>query len=262
MDPTSERFLALARSSPWRWRTLRLHVVRGWPRAPFRALVRRPDGLRAEALDGTLLHAERQDRPRPVRLTSTGSSHDVVRPWAHDTAPILGDDGLVRRRPSGQAAQYDDPMFRDYRWVAMLDPVELADGYGRWRAEPEPHPVAVDTVRAVDHHEREAWEALVRPTASYDPRCPCCPLLFSAESDAGDVAAGGAAPAVQTGDVRYPDAHRVRLDIGTGVCVRTEEVGGSRPGWGHDVAIEAVDEYMPNDLFPRRRRGLLERLRG
>ena len=53
----------------------------------------------------------------------------------------------------------------------------------------------------------------------------------------------------------YPDAFRVRLDVGTGVCVRTEQIGGLTPGAGHDVRIEAVDEPMPDDLFPRVRHG-------
>jgi hypothetical protein len=131
MEPTPERFVALTRSSPWRWRTLRFRVLRGWDRAPFRALVRRPNGLRVEALDGSLLTAERQSaEPAPAvhvdgQARGAGASL-VVRDHAD-----LGEDGLVRRRPTEHEAEYDDPMLRDYRWVAMLDPVELADGHGR-----------------------------------------------------------------------------------------------------------------------------------
>ncbi len=53
----------------------------------------------------------------------------------------------------------------------------------------------------------------------------------------------------------YPDAYRVRLDVGTVVRVFTEEIGGLTPGAGHDLRIEAVDEPMDYDLFvvPRRR---------
>jgi hypothetical protein len=261
MDATPQRFVALARSSPWRWRTLRMHVLHGWDRAPFRALVRRPDGLRVETLEGTLVRAERQAPNRPVRFGPGGMGEEVIRPWAYETAPALGDDGLVRRRPSEHQAQYDDPMLQDYRWVAMLDPVELADGHGRWRGEPEPDPVVVDVVRAVDHHGREAWEATVRPTPAYDPRCPCCPLLFSAESAALDAAAGGSSAPAATEEIRYPDSHRIRLDVATGVCVGSEEVGGSRPGWGHEVAIEAVDEPVPDALFVTQRRAPFQRFR-
>lgn len=244
MDPTAQRFVALARSSPWRWSTLRLRVLRGWGQPPFRVLVRRPDGLRVEALDGTLIRAECQERSRPRYLTSQGRGGDLVRPWSFETVPTFDEDGFVRRRPSEHEAQYDDPMLQDYRWVAMLDPVELADGRGRWLPDPEPDPVTVDSVKAIDHRGRAAWAALLRPSPSYDPRCSSCALLFSAESEACTA-----------------DAHRITLDVGTGVCVESEEIGGSRPGWGHEVAIEAIDEPMPDRLFSPRHGGLFERLR-
>ena len=60
--PTDQdEFCALSRSSPWRWDTLRF--VLSWPapadaapRRPVRAWVRRPDGLRVEALDISKYH--------------------------------------------------------------------------------------------------------------------------------------------------------------------------------------------------------------
>jgi hypothetical protein len=48
----------------------------------------------------------------------------------------------------------------------------------------------------------------------------------------------------------YPDAHRVRLDVATGVCVANEQFGGTRAGTGHDITIEAVGEPMSDELFP------------
>jgi hypothetical protein len=57
----------------------------------------------------------------------------------------------------------------------------------------------------------------------------------------------------------YPEAYRVRLDVGTGVCVSTEEIGGLTPGRGHDLRIEAVDEPMDDALFARPPRGLFRR---
>ncbi len=47
----------------------------------------------------------------------------------------------------------------------------------------------------------------------------------------------------------YPDADRVRLDTSTGICVLTEAIGGSTPGSGHELRIEAVDTPMPDNLF-------------
>jgi hypothetical protein len=49
----------------------------------------------------------------------------------------------------------------------------------------------------------------------------------------------------------YATAHRVRLDLGTGICVLTEELGGSHAGAGHDLRLESVDEPLPDALFRR-----------
>jgi hypothetical protein len=146
---------------------------------------------------------------------------------------------------------YDAPMYQDYRWVAMLDPVELADGRDPDDGIPVTPSLVVDSVAEVEHAGRPAWEAVVRTTPVYTPRCGCCPLLRSREVDLleyrdypGHVLA------------TYPDAYRVRLDVGTGVCVFTQEIGGLTPGQGHDLLIEAVDEQMDDALFVEPRRGL------
>ena len=77
-----------------------------------------------------------------------------------------------------------------------------------------------------------------------------------------DCEASGSPEPAHGPDFRYADAHRVRLDVQTGVCVLTEEIGGSEAGSGHEVLIEAVDEPMPDTLFAggsRRRRQWLRR---
>ena len=153
---------------------------------------------------------------------------------------------------------YDDPFFQNYSWIAMLDPVELADGAGRWTDRPEPHPLDIDALAEVDHQGRAAWEAVVRPRPSYDPRCSCCALLFSRKVCRSLFEEGDPNNPELDPTFRFPDAHRVRLDAETGVCVLIEQVGGSRPGAGHDLCIEAVDEPMGDELFvalhrPRRR---------
>jgi hypothetical protein len=125
-------------------------------------------------------------------------------------------------------------MWQDYRWVAALDPYELADG-----VDDEPG-VAVHDLRAVTHHGRPAWEAVLVPTAAYEPRCGCCPLLRSRESDLLE-----GLPLLP----EYAEAHRVRLDVETGVCVLTTEVGGPSPGAGHDTVLLGVDEPAPDTLF-------------
>ena len=114
---------------------------------------------------------------------------------------------------------YDAPMFEDYRWVAMLDPVELADGIDR-DTELTVAPLVVEAVTEVEHGGRPAWEAVVATTPAYEPRCGCCPLLRTRYIDL-----------LEYRDYPeyvlpvYPEAYRVRLDVETGVCVFTDEIG-------------------------------------
>jgi hypothetical protein len=230
--PSADAFAALARSSPWRWSTLRFTERRGGPnaRAEIRAWLRRPDLLRVETAAGTLVQVVREQRQRGPR--------DGLR-------PILRADGLVDLRPDPPSFDaFDAPMFQDYFWIAMLDPVELADG-GDGGGRESGTALDVGEVTEVDHFGRPAWEAVVRPTEDYEPRCGCCPLLRSRRiallEYAGTDRVGPPAD--------FPEVFRVRLDVGTGVCVLTEEIGGSSPGAGHQVRIEAVDEPMDDALF-------------
>lgn len=107
--------------------------------------------------------------------------------------------------------------------------------------------MAIDELVAVDHHGRPAWQASLRPTGGYLPRCGCCALLLSAISD-GRQAPGSRAADSDPG-LRYPEAHRVRLDVGTGTCVLIEQLGGSRAGTRAEFTIEAVDGAMDDALF-------------
>lgn len=242
MDPTIERFRALARSSPWRWSTLR-YVQQQDPSGdggePVQVFIRRPKLARIERLDGTLLQVLRDEPQTATPLSRDGSASPVVVPGVSDAMVDLDADGLVTRRPERWRHDTDAAMIGNYYDVAMLDPLELADG-----SDGGPG-TSVEALRSVDHHGREAWEAVLRPTAAYDPRCSCCALLLSQliEDDGFDLRA-------EDPDLTYPDANRVRLDVVTGVCVANEQLGGSRAGTGHDIVIEAVDEPMDDGLFP------------
>jgi hypothetical protein len=246
MELTEERFRALARSSPWRWSSLRFVRTRRHGRerrdADVRAWLRRPDGLRVEDLDGHLLQIEMGSAPRTVGLLTPEGGRELPLRRPSSVAPVFGADGLVRKRPSAWDLDYDDPMFQDYAWVAMLDPVEFADG-----DDGRPG-TTLEGLRTVEHHGREAWEAIVRPTSSYAPRCSCCALLLSEVSDRRLAEEGG--PGQET-SFAFADAYLVRLDVGTGVCVHVEQLGGDRAGWTDDVRIEQVDEPMPDALFTR-----------
>jgi hypothetical protein len=242
MEPTIERFRALARSSPWRWSTLRYTEQQpDWrpDDRPVRVLIRRPKLARVERLDGTLLRVLREEPQTVTPLSRYGNLQPIELPGVSDAVVDLDADGLVRRRPDRWDLDTDAAMFGNYYNVALLDPLELADG-----RDGAPG-TTIDELRLIEHHGREAWEAILRPTAAYDPRCPCCSLLLSEliEDDGTDLRA-------EDPDFAYPDAHRVRLDVGTGVCVANEALDGTRAGIGHDIAIEAVDEPMDDELFP------------
>jgi hypothetical protein len=243
MEPSTERFRALARSSPWRWSTLRYLQAEdpsGCDEGPVRVLIRRPKLARLERLDGTLLRVVRDEQQTFTPLSRGGNATPVELPGVSDAVVDLDADGFVRRRPVGlDAPDTDTAMVGNYYDVAMLDPVELADGHDGGPG------TTIEDVRVVDHHGRETLEAILHPTAVYDPRCPCCSLLLSPLVED----AGFGLRADDPGFV-YPDAHRVRLDVGTGVCVANEQLGGSLAGTGHDITIEAVDEPMSDELFP------------
>lgn len=183
---------------------------------PVRVRVARPDLVRVERLDGTVVHEQRQGSVGGggAVLTSDGRHVPYVAPLP--PAPDLDDDGLVTtaRRPWTEGPEV--PMWRDYRFVAVLDPYELSDG------------VDVLELAEVEHGGRPAWEALLLPTPGYQPRCACCSLMQTRDTDLME----GMDPLPA-----YADAHRVRLDVGTGVCVRTREVGGPWDGQGHDLVL-------------------------
>ncbi len=214
-----ETFRALARSSPWRWRSLELtRTLAGdsiLADRSVRAWIDRPGRMRVVDHEG-IEHLVDETAAVPA---------DMAVPLAPDApAPVRRPDGLVAERPSSVYVAYDDPMYENYLWVAMLDPVELSGG------------VDVLAVREAVRDGRPTLEATVRPNAGYDPRCTCCALLF------GEVAAGllRAEGGPEPKERAYADEFAVALDVETGICVRLREVGGDDDGAGFDVRIAAV----------------------
>ena len=219
MDPTPERFRRLARSAPYRWRSLLIDGT--WrPRVPaVRLRVERPDRIVVERADGSVVEELRHGGLGTGAVLTSDGRH---LPWTPPAEPVpeLDADGLVvsERQPWNDGP--DVPMWQDYRFVAVLDPYELSSGV-------EVHQLAV-----VEHGGRPAWEALLRPTTSYEPRCSCCALMRTRDTDLME----GLEPRAD-----YAEAHRVRLDVGTGVCVSAREVGGPDDGSGHDLVLLQVD---------------------
>lgn len=206
MTPTAERFRRLARSSPERWHEVSFDLA--WALHDVRVTVRRPDRVRVVAPDSRLLFDGAQEPtrrgPRP--------------------APSFDEDGLVTTLRRADLEDDTVPMWQSYRFVALLDPAELADGLdGRPGVE-------VLELAEVAHAGRPAWEARVRPTEDYAPLCTCCALLRCEVADRYEGRPVG----------EYPDHHLVRLDVATGLCVLSAEVGGPRDGEGHDVQLREV----------------------
>ncbi|MFC6152980.1 hypothetical protein [Nocardioides yefusunii] len=249
--PTPDDFRALARSSPWLCTsahiTRRMHrdgvhqVVEAWLRRPGELTVLDENGEHSWAA-GMQTYV-----PPSVVAAWSGMperyADDVVAAraaslrWVHAAEPMRREDGLVAVRPdqgqewlaaTGQvpeAYEVDDPMYDNYVWVAMLDPLELSAG------------VALRDVNVTTHHGREAWAALAVTEPAYEPRCGCCPLLenaHTARQEYGDEKRLVAAA--------YPVAHRVVLDRATGFVVSVAPVWGREDGrrdLGFDLEIHA-----------------------
>jgi hypothetical protein len=217
------------------------------------------DGLSTAALGSAALRsAELSDDTGSVRAPSVEpefrTPQDPLAPQ-----PERRDDGLVTKRPNDFSVGYDDPMHVNYLWVAMLDPVELADGLepdaggpddagdtDRTGAGAQLPGVEVLELTESLRHGRPTLDALVRPTGHYNPRCTCCALLFSEVT--AELLREEGAPLPEPWPV-FAEAHRVVLDRGTGICVSLRDIGGDRDGVGFDVEIEEVDVEYPEEMF-------------
>ncbi len=227
MTITDTDFRALARSSPWLWRSLELVWNEGsrvWLSRPARCVWQDLDGLR--------------------RVAESPSDGRSVFGWSDDGSPLTGEaatrafgnfrffdevdverrtDGLVAGRPTDPLlAGPSQPMVDGYFSVAAVDPVELAEQ------------VELSDVRTETWRKRETWVARCRPMAEYEPRCGCCALLPDlrlAELEWGEERAA---------DMTFPDDVEIWLDRQTGVMVRWLPNGGPRVPV--EVEIVAVDD--------------------
>lgn len=220
--PTPDDFRALARSSPWLCE--RAHFTVRSPRdQDVEAWLERPGTLRHRSGSGpvrTTTHAP--DTHLLTMLARVGVTTSSVETslWGRDYEPVRRADGLVLERPSEVEAigvhgsfDYDDPILGTYEWVAMLNPYELS------------HDVALTDVREVTHHGRTAWAARCVPEQGYDPKCGCCPLLWSLVSDRDEYGEDE-----DLSENVYPVAYDVVLDLATGFFVHRA------PVWSEDAS--------------------------
>lgn len=228
VDLTVDAFHALARSSPWRWRSLRLTHRDDLSPAGAEASITRPGRMlvREPGWRSPRLVEDRLDSAT-YAITYSSSDPDFVPPpppeprWAMDVPPVYRPDGLVAERPQDWFIRFDDPLHGSYTWVAMLDPEELS------------HHVSVADLTSHERHGRETWWATVRALEGYEARCAdCCDLLL-----------GGAARGLE---------HVVGLDVQTGVLVSLRAVEATGRDWFIENEILAVDDEVtvPDGFSP------------
>jgi len=233
MQLTEESYRALARSSPWRWTSL--HFTRH-SEPQVEAWIRRPGELQVRDATGRTHFVPGPPYTRSEVRTAylSGDAVPGIAPPTppepfigldpQQVTPQLRPDGLVAVRPDDFAITYGDPMWEGYRWVAMLDPVELSSA------------THLEDLRTGTHRGRPVWRARARALPGYDPTCGCCPLLWSEISDR-DERGGDPGWVPSTG---YPDAYLVCLDVETGIVIQLEPIGG-RDGDPIDLEIHQVD---------------------
>lgn len=248
-DWRGRQFRALCRSSPWRWETIRFEIVgritsaerAAGPTAPgaspepaasarpvpVRAWFRRPNALRVESVDGTLLQITTNlNESRDEFYISSSRKSWLLQPRL--VSPVYDDDQLVARRPE---ADYSMPIFGSPRWAAVLDPVELAGNAPVPFETPYANRVQIETVEPLEVAGRRSLRAVVVPGHTYRPLVDGYPLI-------------------------RPGRTAVTIDWETGVCVAAEALDGAEPGAGHELRILGLDEYLIDDLFTGQDYGL------
>ena len=246
LNPTPDRFRGLARSSPWRWRALAFDVHRRplhGPEHTVHATVERGVGLEVRLADGVRHRDAAMRSPAVWFECGAGQQGIPGLPFAWELPVEVDAEGFVVHRPVRTS---DDPMWQDYQWVAMLDPVELADGVPRHPGPgsgPDaalPPALVVHRLDAAVRHGRETWWAEVSPREEYAPRCTCCPLLFGRVSEDHDRDGGGPTMRSRPVGLAYATSYLVALDVETGVCMHVEHLDGDHAGRGFSVDIRSV----------------------
>lgn len=221
MTLTPDSFRNLARSSPWRWDSLRFTVsAPGDDTTVTRFWVRRPGALRVENAEGQLLYSTTNinDSRADFYVADTRASW-LLPPQL--VAPVYDDQGLVTRRPQ---AAYGEPIYQDAHFAALLDPAEIAGNAPVAFETPYLNPTLLEDLREEDIDGRRAWVATLTRTPYYRPAYPGFDLVAEAPTE-------------------------IALDVDTAVCVRSRALDGPHAGAGHDLKILGVDEYMLDELF-------------
>ena len=220
---TEDDFKALARSSPWRFQRLVFTRFTGDGRR-VDAILTRPGHLTVGQNGKTHV-----SEGLPYTSASFNFDGSPAPKWVprlpHTVSPTLRPDGLVDVRPE---ADYDDPLWGSFDWVAMLDPVELARGV-----------TVADVTETLRKGRRTWWATVTDVGEEYAPRCSCCALLWG-EVAAGQLAEEGG-PAIEPAE--FATSWLVGLDWETGIVVSLEPIDGNRTDLGFTVDIHDVTAW-------------------
>ena len=232
--PDAADFRALAASSPWRFTTV--HFTHRRQRNGGAAA----DGGPVEAWLDRARHSLLVRSSGGIEVAKGAPYGGVVSRVDAELSPpeagvALRPDGLVAQRPEDWHLDHGDPRWQDYRWTAMLDPVELCQG------------VEIDDVAVTVLRGRATWAATCRPLAGvgedwvdgYVPRCGCCPLL---DSPAARIYENGPEDPTLVGG-SLTTVYRVHLDVGTGILMDLTPLDGTE-GVSLTNEIHNVDEPL------------------
>lgn len=227
MTITADDYRALARSSPWLWRSVRFR----WDGGPVVTMARPARGV-VEDADGTT--REEQDPGKGMTRFRKGADgyvpYDAPTPaFVSEAQPRRRADGLVAERPdAGDTTQPDQPMVAGYFSVAAVDPVELAD-------DVDLTDVPVETLRG-----RETWVATCRAGEEYSPRCGCCPLIMDRR---GALLEWGPQ---EGATIDCHESVEIWLDRATGIMTRW--VPTPEPGSPAEEPIDVEIEWVDGDV--------------
>lgn len=227
MTITADDYRALARSSPWLWRSVRFR----WDGGPVVTMAR-PARVVVEDADGTT--REERDPGEGIAMFGWDADGNPI----HDTPtyvfvselePRRRADGLVTERPDdASAVQIHEPMVAGYFSVAAVDPVELAD-------DVDLTDVRVETLRG-----RETWVATCRAGEEYIPRCGCCPLIMDRR---GALLEWGPQ---EGATIDCHESVEIWLDRATGIMTRW--VPTPEPGSPAEEPIDVEIEWVDGDV--------------
>ena len=280
---TANTFRHIARSSPWRWQTVRFELHRKFPNTP-------DGGAGHTWLPPADAPADAPgDAPADAPGGATGDRGNAARPRDaarhRDADPTLSLNCWVRRPGALRVETLDGKLLASTTRInESRDSLFISGNRKPWLLQPSlVNPVKDDdgfVVRRPEALYGEPAYGTGRAAAALDPvelagdRPVPLEAPFANVAEIEDIATVShhgrpAVEAVLTPNSSYrplfPDAPllfpgrtAVRIDLETGICVASQSLDGDTAGAGHWMVLLGVDEYMLDDLFEEVSMGLTD----